>query len=77
MECTWKGCDRDAVRQQFDRDGNQWADLCEKHHDELEEAVGAGSKQMLSAWVKAMGGARIAAGRMGGKSLEEIHGRRI
>lgn len=74
MECTWKGCDKEAVQPKLDRDGNQWADLCEDHHGELEKAIGAEPKRMLSAWVKAMGGAKIAAGRMNGKTLEEVYG---
>jgi len=68
MQCTWKNCAEEATHPQLDRNKNQWANLCEKHHNELKEAVGAEPKCMLSAWIKATGGAEVAAARIqGGK----------
>jgi len=67
MICTWKECTMEAKHPQLDRNGNEWANLCDIHHDELESAIGAEPKRMLSAWVKAMGGAEKAANRMVGK----------
>ena len=66
MICTWEECNEQATRPQLDRDGNEWANLCEKHHNMIEETLGDPKKipQMLSYWVKAMGGAKAAAARM-------------
>jgi len=35
-----------------------------EHHDELEEAIGAEPKRMISAWIRAMGGAKVVAERV-------------
>ncbi len=65
MECTWKDCKKEAMRIQLDKNGKQWANLCEEHHNELEKAMDifindANFKKMLSAWVMAQGGAKVA-----------------
>jgi hypothetical protein len=43
---TWDGCSDMALFTQLDRDGNQWAYLCEKHHKLLDSAL---SKPVASA----------------------------
>ena len=68
MKCTWKDCTEEAIYPLLDKNGNQWAKLCEKHYNEHERAMdrfmeGGGPKKMLSAWVKAQGGAKAAADR--------------
>ena len=65
MVCTWKGCDEHATRPQIRSDGSEWANLCKKHNDMIEEALNdmikkGGPKEirlMLSYYVKAQGGA--------------------
>ena len=67
-KCTWKGCSNFGKHSHKDKLGQEWAYLCDIHHNELEEALNAmtskeeynGEKsirKMLSAWVKARGGA--------------------
>ena len=77
-QCTWKGreerCGKEATEQQLGKDGSVWADLCPEHHKELDEALRAvaqvaeGDKsafpRMMSAYVKAGGGAKAMARRM-------------
>ncbi len=62
--CTWVGCTERALHPQHGKDGSQWADLCSKHVHELDAAIEDGPPRMLSAWVKAQGGAKKAAARM-------------
>jgi hypothetical protein len=48
-----------AISSQLDRDGNQWAHLCEKHHKLLDGAVSKPDAKLLMAyWIKASGGAK-------------------
>lgn len=70
MQCTWNGrerCKVEAVHTEYDKQQKPWAYLCAEHRDALEaaaEAMRAGNfKPMLSAWVKAQGGAEAAAKR--------------
>ena len=60
MECTWKDCTKTAEYPQIAKDGEQWANLCKEHHKKLENSIGAEPKEMLSCWIKAMGGAKMA-----------------
>ena len=63
MTCTWKECDKEALHQQTDRGGRQWACLCDQHHKELDAALEAlDAKKMMRAWVLASGGAKKMAG---------------
>lgn len=67
--CTWthdgKRCDRVALRPQYDQQGRPWADLCIEHEHDLKQALaGTDAKRLLGCWVKAQGGARVAAGRV-------------
>ena len=64
--CTWVECGQTASKAQIAKDGQQWADLCPAHDQQLVEAIASGPKELLSAWVKAQGGAAKAAGRMTG-----------
>jgi len=66
MECTWVKCENKAVRQQLDKNGIGWANLCEEHHILLEETLSDRTKvkQMLSYWIKAQGGAQRATDRV-------------
>ena len=63
-KCTWIDCTATATKAQIATDGEQWAHLCEAHFLELDVAMKSGVKPMLSAWVKAQGGAKSAAKRM-------------
>jgi len=64
-KCTWKDCQRAAEHPQIAKDGEEWANLCQDHHDVVEEAMGALEPRMLLwAWVNAQGGAKAASGRM-------------
>ena len=64
-KCTWKECEQTATREQRGNDGSKWADLCEQHHVELDEAVGSmDGKKLLKAYILAQGGAKAAAERM-------------
>ena len=63
-KCTWVDCTAAATKAQIAADGEQWAHLCETHFLELDTAMKAGVKPMLSAWVKAQGGTKAAAKRM-------------
>jgi hypothetical protein len=58
MTCTWKDCNEEATYPQFDNKAKVWADLCEKHHVELDKSIGGDPKVMLRAWVLASGGAK-------------------
>lgn len=59
--CTWKFCNGEATHPLFDRDRNEWANLCDKHFQEEEEAFDAYSENsnasncatMLSVFAKA------------------------
>lgn len=67
MNCTWKDCDKPATQPQVASDGEIWANLCDEHHEKLEESLSSlEPKKLLSAWVKAQGGANKAAKRMTG-----------
>lgn len=65
-KCTWVGCKRIAHVPQVSKDGQEWAKLCRKHDSELKklQAPGGDAQALLSGWVKAQGGAKVAAGRM-------------
>lgn len=59
MQCTWKDCNGEASHPQHDRDGRQWANLCDEHHKELDDAcLALDVKKMMRAWVLASGGAK-------------------
>ena len=62
--CTWVGCTEAATHPQLDRNGTMWANLCLHHHAQLAESIVASVPKMLSAWVKAKGGAKKAAEAM-------------
>ena len=62
--CTWEGCAEVSTHPQLDRNGAMWADLCLHHHTELADSMVASVPKMLSAWVKAKGGAKKAAEAM-------------
>jgi hypothetical protein len=74
MKCTWQECRAKALRPQRDKQGNIWARLCQKHHEELELAIAVGldpetsardrGRIVLKAWIMAVGGSRRAAQRM-------------
>ena len=64
MQCTWKDCIEKATTPQLDKNGIEWANLCDAHHIELEEAIVSDNpKLLLSRWVRASGGASIMAKR--------------
>lgn len=58
MKCTWKDCKDEATKQQLDKNGEEWANLCQDHHEILEDHLESlEPKRILGAWVKASGGA--------------------
>jgi len=63
--CTWKGCDAEATHPQIAKDGEEWANLCDEHHTEVELAIKSMvPKRLLRAWIRAQGGSKLAAARM-------------
>ena len=63
--CTWERCTRGGPHEHKDKQGAVWATLCAEHDSQLQVALVSGEpKKILSAWVKAQGGSRAAAGRM-------------
>lgn len=73
MKCTWMGknderCDAEATYPQIGKDGEQWASLCTKHHEQVEAAItDFDPRKLLGNWVRAQGGAKAAARRMMGE----------
>lgn len=71
MKCTWKDCTNKAEHTLKDKNDIPWANLCkehfEKHDNDIEIAIKTPNKhnmkKMLSDWVKAQGGAKMAAKR--------------
>lgn len=65
MRCTWKNCENKQEVSQLDKNGNEWANLCKNHHEELENAIKnfcenpsqENIKNQLRCWVLASGGA--------------------
>jgi hypothetical protein len=70
MKCTWLNCEAKAQYPQISGDGSAWANLCQVHHQEIDDCMikfdspEYGPKRMLASWVKAQGGAKKAAERM-------------
>lgn len=66
--CTWKDCKSVACVPQLDKNKKEWANLCQKHHDEIEDSFKNFSpKKILKSWILAQGGAKVAAKKtMGG-----------
>ena len=65
MNCTWADCSKEAAHQHLDKDGKEWCNLCDDHHNKLELGMdSADVKIILSNWVKAQGGAKKATERM-------------
>ena len=64
-KCTWKGCSENAIKEQLDKNGKIWANLCDNHHDKLNNVINDPKKikKILSYWVKAQGGAEVATRR--------------
>lgn len=67
--CTWRDCTMAANHPQVDSDGEVWANLCDDHKAEFEMATTPtgdtfNPQAVLSAWIKAQGGAKKAARRM-------------
>ncbi len=58
MECTWKDCKGIATHPQLDKNGKEWSNLCNKHHNELDKSIeGLFPKSILKSWVLSSGGA--------------------
>jgi hypothetical protein len=61
MICTWKDCNDKASNPQLDKNGNEWANLCEYHHKKLEDSIvgeNFNPKIALKNWILASGGAK-------------------
>ena len=66
MKCTWIDCASDAAHPELDKNGRQWADLCDAHSQKLNDALSCGDmRKVLAFWVRAQGGPKKAAERMG------------
>lgn len=66
MRCTWVDCTNQAKHRKIARDGDEWAHLCDLHEQEYQQVVAAPlAGRILSTWIKAQGGAKVAAARMG------------
>lgn len=64
-QCTWIGCQDKATFVEIGKDFRTWAKLCAAHHNQLEKSIATcRAPAMLSAWIKAQGGAKKAAERM-------------
>ncbi len=64
MKCTWIGCDNHGLVHHYDADGKEWAYLCESHNELFDETLEDGdTKQVMQAWVRAQGVAKIASKR--------------
>lgn len=62
MKCTWENCNEKATFEEKRSDGSIWADLCDVHHKELEDAIEQlDVKKLLRAWIQALGGPKEAA----------------
>jgi hypothetical protein len=65
--CTWSGCKQEAIREQLDKQGGVWAHLCAQHDHSLDVALkGGDARKIMTAWVRAQGGAAAAARRVRG-----------
>jgi hypothetical protein len=57
MRCTWKECGAEGTKSQLDKNGCEWALLCEAHHEELEAALDSlEPKKLMRAWARAGSG---------------------
>lgn len=57
--CTWKDCNNTANNSQLDKNGKEWANLCDIHHNKLENDIcNPIPKKILRSWVLASGGAQ-------------------
>jgi hypothetical protein len=73
--CTWVECAEPATVPQRGRDGSQWADLCADHDKQLSDAIASGNpKKLMSAYIKAQGGAKKAAERMAPGAQKVVSG---
>ncbi len=71
--CTWyyrdsgSNCGNEAKHKKYGKDGvlhGFWANLCDRHNAELNEAINSmDAKEIMSAWLKAGGGAKEMAAR--------------
>lgn len=54
MKCTWKECEDEGTKPQLDKNGEEWAVLCDEHDKELDESLDAlEPKKLLRAWARA------------------------
>ncbi len=74
MKCTWEGCTEEAKHDKVARDGQVWAHLCDPHEAIFAAAPAKGAPAILSTWVKAQGGAKVAANRMTGTAEGNANG---
>jgi hypothetical protein len=59
MNCTWVDCNKEAAHSELGKDGKEWCNLCDEHHQTLETSYKElDTRKILSYWVKAQGGAR-------------------
>ena len=67
MKCSYVGCEKEGVHPP--KPGGLMGWLCEEHYRLVENAVteaanGAGVRNLLREWVRASGGAKVAARKM-------------
>ena len=74
-KCTWGDCLAQGINPQFSKDGEEWACLCDEHHEKLEGVLESARRvgsdavlptwaNILDVWAKAQGGAAEAARRI-------------
>ena len=52
-DCTWTQCLSEALHSELDKDGKEWANLCNKHHDMLEDSIKSGdASKIMKAWIR-------------------------
>lgn len=78
--CTWESCLLEPEYEELDKQGQVWAELCQQHHCELNEAIrdwasDGGPKVVMKAYIKAQGGSKKAADRAmkkDGNALQKV-----
>jgi hypothetical protein len=67
MLCTWVDCEKEATTLIKEKDGKDYANLCDEHNKELNDSINKNpfnAAKMLQCWIKAGGGAKKMSERM-------------
>lgn len=72
-KCSGKGCESEGTHKVTDREGIQWALLCDEHNEELNASIREGSApKIMRCYVKAKGGAEKAAKELSADILRSL-----